>query len=346
VTKPERESDVTSAGSHYLKDWSGCDAKGAYAHFYPHPKMDASLDQFGLQPLYVGEALVQGSAIHNGLEEWYHSRIKDGEDTGEANIDRALEASDATWSQRGQQMIDQDLIAPKRAETHLVLRRYHDYYGQGGALQEYPNTKVYCDDKGEPWIEKQFEIDVGGGYHYTARIDLLVHHQGFLCAMDHKSSKASFAKRIASMAEMEAQFTGELLCIHDSFPDLSINGVIVNILVKDRRKGPPFDRVMVGRTKQELDLYRYHTRQQFIRIDQMKQTFQDLIDEGIDPDTAFSYAFPKNGARHDTCFAYYRQCEFWYLCKSPGLQSRLIASSMSPRRRVVDNDVDPDSVDS
>ena len=344
MTKPERETDVTSAGSHYLKDWTGCPAKGAYSHFYPHPKLDPELDQFGLQPIFVGEALVQGSALHTGLEEWYRSRIKDGEDTGEANIDRALEAADSSWGQRGNQIQDQTFVEAKRNETSLILRRYHDYYGPGGMLSEYPNTKVFCDPTGEPWIEKTFEIDVGGGYHYTSRIDLLVEHQSFLCVMDHKSSKASFAKRIAMMAEMEAQFTGELLCVHDQFPDLAINGVLVNILVKDRRNGPPFDRVMVHRTNKELELYRFHTRQQFERIDYLISIYHDLISDGMDPDEAFSYAFPKDGARNDHCFAYFRQCHFWSLCKSPGLQAKLIPGSMNPKRRVI-QEHDPDDID-
>jgi len=276
-----------------------------------------------------------GSALHDGIEAWYDSRCRDGEDTGEPNVDRAVAASETAWANRAQELFDPTEVPILSAATIELIRRYHEYFGPGGPLQEFPSTKVLIDSTGEPWIERHFEIDLGDGWTYTSRIDLVVEHRGFIAVMDHKSSKASFVKNLLAMAELEAQFTGELLCLQEVAPDLSTTGILVNVLVKDRKKGPPFDRAMLPRSPEQLMLYAHHTKDLFERIKAWRDKYQRLMDEGYDQETAFQHTWPMDGLRHGACFSYFRKCEFWDLCRTPGLASRLIEPNYRPRTKIV-----------
>ena len=339
-----RTSDVTASGSHFLKDFAVCPAKGARQHFYSHPNiLDDPQYTVGLTGVYTPVQLLVGSAIHDGIEQWYRSRIRDGEDTGEADLDSAIAAVEMGWANRSRELHPDEDTTTLVSATRVMIQRYHDHFGQKGPLQEWPATKVVCDDTGEPWIEKHFEIDLGGGFTYTARIDLVVNHNGFLATMDHKSSKASFVRQLLTQAELEAQFTGQLLCLREHAPQLAITGILLNVLVKDRAKGPPFDRALLPRSRTNLDLYKLHTRDLFERISGWHEHYKTLLASGMDSDKAFNIAWPMDGLRHGGCYQYYRKCTFWDLCRSPDIAGQLIASSMRPKKRVI-NEVTQEEV--
>jgi hypothetical protein len=346
MTKPT--TDVTSAGSHYLKTWAGCPRKGAYQHVFEHPKYDPADTTIGmgLEVKRKPQNLFIGSCLHDGLEAWYLSRIRDGEDTGEASLDLALDAFTTNWNRQIDDVEDHEKLFPFYDKCRSIFQQYHNYYGQGGALAEYPNLQIAINkETGKPWVEQHFDIDLGEGFKYTCRTDLIVWYNNYLYALDHKSSKASWVGNLMMGAEMEAQFTGEILCLKEDLPeDTPIGGVIVNVLVKDRGVKshlPPFDRGITTRTPEELSEYRSECLDLNKRIISWIEKYRTALAEGVDPLTALRYTFPKDGTRTGECTAYYRKCEYWALCKSPELSSNLINNLFRPKTvRVEDKEDD------
>ncbi|KKK50974.1 hypothetical protein LCGC14_3119650, partial [marine sediment metagenome] len=272
------------------------------------------------------------SALHEGLEEWYQSRCRDGEDTGEANIERALEAANTYWGQRAGELEDPDLLKPAMDETSLILRRYHDWYGPGGKTPEYPQLKVLFDDAGEPMIERYFEVKLPGMDPYTVRTDLIAQYNQFIVGVDHKSSKASWVKQLLLMAQMDAQFTGELAGLREE-TNLPLNGILINVLVKDRKTGPPFERELVNRTDAEIEVFKHHVAHDFDLVDRFRAEYERLLTTGVDNDTAFNLAYPQWGKVTGHCTAYYRRCEYWGLCQTATVSGTMIESTYRPRSK-------------
>lgn len=331
-----RPTDVTEAGSHYLKEWVSCPRKAAYQHLYPHPQLDTVEDAtFGIVPFWKDPNLLTGSALHAGLEAWYHSRIRDGADTGEASLDHAIEGARTYWALHRGELQSQDEVPEQLALCEKVLRLYHDYYGPGGPLDEWRNKdiEVAVDDEGAPFIEREFAVQLSPRRKYTARIDLVAWHHGRLTTVDHKSTKANRLRIMFQTAELDAQFTGHIWLLREAAPEMPLNCAMVNALVKDRspKSGPPFSRELTSRTDEQLRMYSYHCHDVFSRIEEWKDTFNRLLEAGADPDEAFNVAFPQDGMRNGHCMAYYRKCEYWDLCASAGASRRRVETTYKPR---------------
>jgi hypothetical protein len=280
-----------------------------------------------------------GNVTHRGLQEWYTSRCRDGEDTGEPNLYAAIDAMDAMWLTRSSEFADQKQFEPARATTRQLLRRWDDYYGPGGLLAEYPGIKVLFDAHGEPVIERYYELPIPNHPPYTCRIDLGIVYRGRAWARDFKTADARWWRKEALMANMSSQFTGQLAALSHNEPDWHAAGIRASYLIKDRKTGPPFEEVLVNRSPQALALFPHHLEHDFSLIESMKAKFELLQLEGMPMNEAFNIAFPMWGQVTGVCTAYFRKCEFWDLCQAPTMSEGLIKAGFKARRVVEDPEI-------
>lgn len=306
---PQRSATGGSLiGNSYLATYAACPYEWFNRYLRPGP--DES--HVGISPKREKPFLTVGRVFHEGIAEWYRSGCRDGADTGERSVDRALDVARRTHNSAVKMELyaDAEEADASWLSVETLLRSYHDRYGPTSPNPEYPEIEVVHDGLGQPLIEREFKLDLGyGGYVFTTRPDMLMLKRGYLCTRDHKTSTARYVGERLRTIDWDPQFTGEYLAIRRLFPEEPLNGAEANVLVKDRSMKSKFDiaeRNTTTRSDRDLDAFAKESMDLLQRIDVAVEGFkQDYALYGPeDLERLAETWFPRHGTRTQRCGSY------------------------------------------
>ena len=333
----------------YLSEWVGCRRKWFYRYLMPAPDLLAQgiTELLGIAPRHTRPTLIKGSTFHVLMEWLLRSGCKDGEDTGQWDLERALSAAEASHLLRKPEYSEEERWAEDWVAIREMGLQYYETYGPGGKAPDYPNLKVVCDGNGEPVVERGYTLGLGyNNYLFTCGIDAIVEHLGYLKVMEHKTSAASWVSRRLRSAAMDSQFTGELLTLHTHFPDEKLYGVLLNVMVKGRSPNSKYgvaERDTINRTPADLEQFRAETIAILKQIDECVERFHTRLSSGMDWQRAAEDLFLEDGRRNDRCFAFNDDCEYLDLCKFKGMEHQFLHSyrTRTPTETKLDKEFSP-----
>ena len=331
----------TVFGNSYVSLFASCPR--AWFNSYLRPTGDPD-NETGVRPRFTKSALLVGRLFHEGMAALYLSGCRDGQDTGEWQIDEAIAVMHGHWNKALPEYESQDDAdldwngkPPPRSKMGLeeMLRMYYDEVGPHAENPDYPNIQVVHDGNGEPLIERELALDLNyKGYVYTCRPDLIITQAGYLKVMEHKTSASKmWANERLEAFHTDSQITGEIFVLRALFPDEKIEGVLGNVIVKSPGPKTPFVMRETGR-RRDLDLehFRLATIDVLKEIDRRVQGFQDDVDGEMLLETAAARWFPDHGTRTGQCNKY-RGCFFLSLCANKGREEQILGDYV-PRTKV------------
>lgn len=310
IAVPQPESGATPFGSHYAAVWDRCFRAGFLSFLAPHPKGGR-----GLRPKYPSRAMKLGGLIHVGLEHYYMSGPRD---PGARDIDVAIDHLEVAAGARAREWTNPEEREQDIAKGRALLYDYHQHW-QGD-----PDVMV-VEDKDGPLIERNMVVEVPGSpVPFTCRPDAVVEWNGWVYVMEHKSSSVYGMNRIRTAMLNNIQGSGECYVLNRLYPDLPTQGVLLNVLVKDRSsksKYQPFERDTATRTEGQLRMFENHHRARMAHIDNLTKRWEVVKDDCGDPWAAGAEVFVATGASTGACEETYgRPCEFLDLCKGVGME--------------------------
>jgi hypothetical protein len=279
----------------------------------------------GIEPNFRKPSLSFGSIVHRGLEHLYLSGCRDGEDTGEYLIEPALEAARLEHLKiRGRYESD-DQAEEDWLSIQAMLRAYYDRFGPKSPSPDWPNIRVIHDDQGKPIIERELWTELGtSGRFYSVRIDTLISYFGMLQEFQHKTSAPGMwlNDRLRGI-HTDSQMTGTSYVLAKEFPELLLDGIRANILIKGN--GPDARnkvavREKTTRTREDHDAFEAASLSVLRQIDEAVGGFDRDLEAGRPFDYCVNYWFPDHGQRTQYCQAY-RGCTFLQLCHRKGAES-------------------------
>ena len=339
---PDHQPNAGSLfGSSYINLASKCWKKWFNTYYRPITSSERGGEVVarGIAPIQTSAALLSGRVFHEGLAAYYVSGCRDGEDTGEYDVERALEVAQLVHLNAKKHGEYQDDSA---AEEDWLLNKnmllgYADFFGPRAPSQDYPNIRIACDGNGQPLVEREFKMALDyGDYVYSCKYDAIVHHRGFLKAMEHKTSAAGFVGNRIKTSQFDAQITGECAILADQFPDDPIHGVLMNVVVKKRSVNSKFDpaeRESTTRTQTQLEYFRLSTVSLLAEIDHRVGEFERELEKGTPLELAAQVWFPDHGTRSGECMSYNYPCTFAAICQLPG-RERATLTGFRPRSGV------------
>lgn len=330
---PAQKGGASARGSHFFKTWHTCQMRWFNEMLRPHP--DGGL---GLSPSKTDRPLLLGHAFHEGMAAWYQSRCKTGADNGQPDLDLAIDTMRQTLASRESEYADPSDLQADLDKATSLLCQYHDFYGPDGLSPEFPDLRVVVDDEG-PVVEREFQIPLGPGLpSFTCRVDLLADytHTGhtWRSVVEHKTTSGSSLSRLVSRSHVDAQITGEILVVHQAYPEEPVPQVLLNAIVKDRgarSKLPTFQREFMRRPDLMLGNAYQNLRQTMEQVKDAVARYDEQVGAGADPHEAGRQVFLTNGMANGNCVSF-RPCPFITLCKSMGLEDRMIVG-FRPRSR-------------
>ena len=311
-------------GNTYLSTFWKCPRKWFNHYLRPYVTQDGTGESEGIRPRFQSEDLLKGGTFHEAMEALYKSGCRDGEDTGEWDLNLAQDVLEAEHLKRQPEYEHLHKWEEDQGLLNQMLVNYYNTCGPGGDKQDYPQIKVLHDGNGEPLIERDFTIDLGyGGYYYTCRVDLLMEYHGRPRVMEHKTSAyGMWVNKRAASIHFDSQFTGELLVLKSLFPEEPLDGAVVNIIIKGG-KTELVRREHTIRDDEDLRTYRYSCLDVLKQIDQRVERFRDALVKGIPMQTAVNLYFPDHGERTGACLEY-RGCEYQRLCRNKGREAKIL----------------------
>ena len=299
-------------GNSYIAKFAQCPRD--WFHSYYHP-FDGGK---GIRSRFTSEHLLKGRVFHEGIAALYTSGCRDGEDTGEWDLDLAISVlemdhASASVEYESEQKAEEDLLL-----VRSMLIAYHDEFSPVGANPDYPVIRVMHDGEGKPLVEREFSVDLGfGGYVFTCRADLIITHHGYPKIMEHKTSAPGFwASKRLNAIHTDSQFTGECFVLASLFPDEPIDGVLCNVVIK-KGKSKIALRESTRRDHHDLNTFRMAVLDILLQIDQRVEAFENDMDSGHTLMESMDRWFPDHGTRTGGC-ENYGGCQFQRLCLNKG----------------------------
>lgn len=325
----------TVVGGSYLKAFDLCPRDWFNQYFRPVLSDDGTIGARGIQPITTPLPLLRGRLLHEAFAAWYLSGCREGVDTGDYDLDLALDtlhthcaAAKATNEfEGGDEEADRVTTA-----LDVMMRSYADTYGPGGPSRDWPEIQIAHDAEGKPLVEREFRIQLSPSYIFTCRIDAVIYHRSYLKAFETKTSYPMFVKNRLKTISYDAQFTGEIAVLTAHLPTLipsepKLHGCLANVLPYDRSVNSKFavaERETTTRTPAQLERWRSQSLHTLHRIDDSVRHFEGLRGDRLSIEDAADRAFPTLGTRTDRCHAYNRRCAYWDLCALPGLEPSLL----------------------
>jgi hypothetical protein len=295
-------------GNSYVAKFAQCPRDWFNAYYRPFEGSK------GIRSRFTSEHLIKGRVFHEGIAALYKSGCRDGEDTGEWDLDLAvsvleLEHTAASVEYESEEKAEEDLLLVRG-----MLINYHDEFGPNGNQPDYPLIRVMHDGNGEPLVEREFSIDLGfGGYVFTCRADLLITHHGYPKIMEHKTSAPGFwATKRMNAIHTDSQFTGECFVLASLFPNEQIDGVLCNIVIK-KGKTKIAIRESTRRSVEDFNSFRMSVLDILTQIDHRTEQFENDMDSGHSLEESVDRWFPDHGTRTGGC-ENYGGCSFQRLC--------------------------------
>ena len=327
VPKPTEGGGGSLVGNSYLTTWAQCPRKWFNSFYRPFEGSE------GIRPRFTSEHLLKGGTFHEGIAALYLSGCRDGEDTGEWDLDEAISVLEFHHSKQETSYENQQKFEDDLQLTRSMLTAYYSEFGLGSGQQDFPVIRVLHDGNGEPLVERDFTVDLGyGGYVYTCRADLLILHHGYPKVMEHKTSAPGIwaNKRVESI-QFDSQFTGEIFVLKALFPDEILEGALVNVVIKGGRSKIAL-RASTTRDLNDLRTFRKSTIDILQQIDGAVARFQSDLHRGVGVEQAIDAHFPDHGERTTACNNY-GGCEFQPLCRNKGRVENVLRT-FRPRTRV------------
>lgn len=312
-TTGEFDEGATPFGSHYAATWDRCERLGFFSFLAPHPKGGR-----GLKLPVPPRALKLGGLVHVALEHYYASGPRD---PGKRDVDYAVAKLEAAAAARSKEWMTPEEREEDLAKGRALLYDYHQFY-EGD-----PEVLVVEDEDG-PLIERNMVVEVPGcSVPFTCRPDAVVEWRDWIYVMEHKSSSVWGMNRIRTSMLNSIQGSGECYTLHRMFPDMPVQGVLLNVLVKDRSsksKYQPFERDTAARTHAQLQMFEAHHVRRMEHIHRLTKAWETLKDDTGDPWWAAAQVFVAGGSSTGACEdTYGRPCQFLDLCKGVGQEEVL-----------------------
>jgi hypothetical protein len=329
------ESGGSVLGNSYITEFVRCPR--SWFNKYYRPTLNDKVEPYrGIARPTTSPHLIIGSMFHEALEQWYLSGVRDGHDTGERDLDHALDHLETYWASRKSefpawstkkqgQMTAEECAQWAHDMVRTMTLGYHDFYGPRANLPEYPDIRVACFD-GKPASELTLRFPLKPGYDYTSKVDLLVFEHGNLKVMEHKTTTTYGLYDLISSLPTGSQFTGELWCAQQAFPEEIIAGVMVNAVLKEKPATGKYastvgKRETTTRTPERVTRWRMGTIAVLDRIEQAIYAYERHCEVGLSPEQAADMAFPTDGERNGHCNSY-GGCTFGDLCAMAGEEER------------------------
>ena len=328
VKKPDAGTQI---GVHYVAEFIKCPRKWFRRYYQPLPdETTGELINVGIEPRDTAPALLTGGIFHTALEEYYRSGIVDGEDTGKYDLDRTLAAMETSCAARKDSYYSEEDADAEREMIQTMLIAYWERFGPTSSNPDYPKIKVLCDTEGLPYIEREWITPLPySNYYITSKIDLIITDGGYVKAMEHKTSVASFVTSRLSSIHYDAQFTAEIYTLTNNMPEATkFFGVTCNVVTKNRSAKSKYDiaeRDTTNRTQDQLLDWANTTIDTLRQIDERVGQYEKWLTQGVEEDKALSVWFPVHGQFNEQCFAYRRPCDYYALCKQPERANSLLA---------------------
>ena len=326
----------TQIGGSYINTWINCPRDWYNLHYRPYLGNDGSVVGTGLSAFSTSIPLLVGRVFHEAIAAWYESGVRNGEDTGERSVDKALEVAlrehKSCESQfpadRKTGLESSEVAANEFAKVEMMLRAYHDRYGPESMNPEFPTIQVLVDDEGKPLVEREWTAQLCPGYVFTCRTDLIILEHGLMKTMEHKTTSAYGVQMRKREMDMDPQFSGEYWILRECLPQHTLAGVMVNMIVKDRSGKSKFDiaeRETTTRTDGQLNRWRLTSVHALEQIDAAVARYTELLAAGTTHEAAADLCFPDYGTRTKQCYAFNSRCQFLDLCQMAGMEHKRIA---------------------
>jgi len=307
-------------GNSYLAKFARCPRDWFNTYYRPFQ------GGHGIQYRFTSEYLSAGRSFHEGIAELYRSGVRDGEDTGEWDIDRAIARMQLEHTTTTIEYESQEKAEETWQLIQSMLLNYHDEFCLTGNRPDFPTIRVLCDGEGSPLIEREFSIDLGfRDYVFTCRVDMIVSHHGYPKIMEHKTSAPGMwvGKRLASI-HTDSQFTGECLVMASLFPEELISEVLCNVVIK-RGKTEIARRESTRRDHHDFNSYRLAVLDILESIDHRVEGYTSDIDRELPELEAINRWFPDHGTRTGACEEY-SGCQFKTLCLNKSRNDQFLQS--------------------
>lgn len=328
--------DGSPVGNSYISLWYRCRRKWFAKYWWPWPDgktglgLPGGLIRLGRRGLIgPGANLMLGSMLHAFKEAWYLSGVRDGEDTGQYNLEAALEHLNTyTTARQGEFAPDTgegSAFDWALAEVKKWCELFHTYYGPDGYTPLFPEEKVLCLEDGRPAVELQFEIPLGyRDYIYTTRLDAVKLFQDrYVIGSETKTAAASWVERYINRLPKGSQFTGQMFVLRNA-PELAHLPWDKVKVVYHIKGWNPSGRSMftspcvsgdVTRSQAQLQRFQVQTLAALRRIDETVEEYQHRLEAGEDFYTLLDELFPESGENTGECYSFNSECEFMTACR-------------------------------
>ena len=324
----------TAVGNSYISTAARCWRKFFNTYWLPTVDAAGQVQAHGVEPIKKGKGLVTGSIFHKGMEVYYRSGCRDGSDTGEYRLDKAIAAIEAAFGEQRELYENAELAEGELVNLKTMMLQYDEEVGPNGKAPDYPSMQVVCNDlTGEPMIETDWVIPLDyKDYYLTCRTDLIVNELGFIKSLEHKTSIASYVNQRLRSIHTDSQFTTEIYAMQQGLPGEPTSGARCNVITSHRAVRStlrPVNRETTTRTAGQLREFRDMCVDTLMQIDERLGNYNEWIDRGIAAEHAKSVWFPTTGTMTQTCDAY-GGCHFLIVCKNPE-RAHLQMGSYKPR---------------
>jgi len=128
-------------GNSYISTFDTCPTKWFNSYL-----RDFELSQ-GIKPRWESEHLIKGSTFHEGMEALYRSGIRDGEDTGEWDLQLALATLEIQHLRRQPDYKEMDKWETDKLLLDSMLTNYYNVCGRGSLTQDFPLPAAFAVSK-------------------------------------------------------------------------------------------------------------------------------------------------------------------------------------------------------
>ena len=300
-----------------------CPQEFFLSYVAPHPDVPNSA---GLRGRVVEAPLGTGTAVHAGLHAYFLSGWRDGEDSGERDVIKAQSHARSVLEAMRQNYSTPEDYQKSERETNFCLDKFDDMMVRGGLTPK----RVAPDSKGEPVLEREFQISIGDGrFTYVNKIDgMFIDTEDYHQVGEFKTSAASYASDAYLGLGLMGQNLGHMKVMLGNWPDAPINGILHYTLVKNRGAKSTLAPVIETDAiipADVVDSYFDHTVVPTLEtLVERTMHWSDLVNDDWDPYQAGLVHFPQEGMANKQCKRFRRLCPFAGYCEASGFGSKML----------------------
>lgn len=315
---------ATAFGSHYIGTRDRCQRMGFLSFLAPHPKGGN-----GLRTKLPPGPVKLGGIVHEGIAAYY---LSGPEDHTKRDVDYAVAKLEAAAAARANDWATSEEREVDLTKGRALLYDYHHHW-RGD-----PDVLILSDKDG-PLVEREWAIEIPGCPNpFTCRPDAIAKWRDWVYVLEHKTTTAYGVSLLRTSMRNNIQGTGECYVISKVLPHLPIQGVLLNILLKDRSsksKYSPFERDTCARTPAQLAMFEAGVRARHQHWARQEAEWTQLTKELGDPWLAAQQVYAATGASTGACENQFgRPCEFLEMCVGVGMEPILSQGYVARREEL------------